>query len=89
MRWSSRSCATIVCLQERVFSNHILEERSKGRAEVDYMEETDGDLHAYEFKWKRSAKSRFPQSFLETYRPAVSEPIHRNNFWQWLNNYPY
>jgi hypothetical protein len=52
------------------------------------MEEIDGKLYAYEFKWNRAAKSRYPQSFLEAYKPAVSEVIHRDNFWQWLNNYP-
>jgi hypothetical protein len=63
--------------------------RSKAWAEVDNMEEIDGKLYAYEFKWNTAAKSRFPQSLLEAYKPAVSEVIHRDNFWQSLNNYPY
>jgi predicted AAA+ superfamily ATPase len=71
------------------FYGHTCFWRSKAHAEVDYMEEIDGKLYAYEFKWNPAAKSRFPQSFLEAYKPAVTEVIHRDNFWQWLKDYPY
>lgn len=44
--------------------------RTKDQAEIDYLEEGDGIIHAYEIKWKVE-KARFPVSFIQTY------PNHR------------
>ncbi len=63
--------------------------RNKLQAEVDYIEEIDGKIYAFEFKWNPEAKSKFPQAFLESYQPQETRTIHRENFWQWLNEYPY
>lgn len=63
--------------------------RSKAQAEVDYIEEIDGKIYAYEFKWNPAAKSKFPPSFVEAYKPIETKVIHRDNFWQWLTDYPY
>lgn len=63
--------------------------RNKLQAEVDYVEEIDGQVYAYEFKWSEKAKAKFPKPFLDTYQPAVTKVIHRENFWQWLNEYSY
>lgn len=63
--------------------------RNKLQAEVDYIEEIDGKIYAFEFKWNPEAKSKFPQAFLESYQPQETRVIHRENFWQWLNEYPY
>ena len=71
------------------FYGHTYFWRSKAEAEVDYIEEIDGKLYAYEFKWNPAAKAKFPSSFVEAYKPAKMEVIHRDNFWQWLDKYPY
>lgn len=63
--------------------------RNKQQAEVDYIEEIDGNIYAFEFKWNPEAKSKFPQAFLDSYQPAETKIIHRENFWQWLSIYPY
>ena len=63
--------------------------RNKQQAEIDYVEEIDGKIYAFEFKWNPEAKSKFPQAFLESYQPVETKIIHRENFWQWLNEYPY
>ncbi|MFN8347046.1 MAG: ATP-binding protein [Spirosomataceae bacterium] len=63
--------------------------RNKQQAEVDYIEEIDGNVYAFEFKWNPEAKSKFPQAFLDSYQPAETKIIHRENFWQWLSEYPY
>lgn len=57
--------------------------------EIDYVEEIDGKLFAFEFKWNPKAKAKFPTSFLETYSPVTTQVIHKDNFWQWLGDYPY
>ena len=71
------------------FYGHTYFWRSKAHAEVDYIEEIDGRLYAYEFKWNPGSKARFPSSFMEAYKPIKCEVIHRDNFWQWLKDYPY
>lgn len=63
--------------------------RNKQQAEIDYVEEIDGKIYAFEFKWNPEAKSKFPQAFLEAYQPVDTKIIHRENFWQWLNEYSY
>lgn len=63
--------------------------RNKQQAEIDYVEEIDGKIYAYEFKWNPQAKVKFPVSFLEKYQPVETKVIHPENFWQWLNQYPY
>ena len=52
--------------------------RTKQQQEIDYIEERDGKLTAFEFKWKQK-KTRFPQSFVNTYGADGME-IHRENF---------
>lgn len=63
--------------------------RTTTGAEIDYIEEIDGKLYAYEFKWNPSAKSKFSRSFTEAYHPETTKIIHRDNFWEWLQDYPY
>ena len=63
--------------------------RNKQQAEIDYVEEIDGKVYAFEFKWNPAAKTKFPQAFLENYQPVETKVIHQENFWQWLNEYPY
>ena len=40
--------------------------RTKKQKEIDCIEESDGQLMAYEFKWNHSAKYKIPKLFLET-----------------------
>jgi predicted AAA+ superfamily ATPase len=54
--------------------------RTKTQQEVDYVEETDGQFRAWEFKWNTSARSRFHDSFLDAYKPASAEVITPGNF---------
>jgi predicted AAA+ superfamily ATPase len=63
--------------------------RNKQQAEIDYVEEIDGKIYAYEFKWNPLAKYKFPATFIEKYQPAETKVIHPENFWQWLNEYRY
>ncbi len=58
--------------------------RSKDKAEIDYLVESDGTFKTYEIKWNPSAKPNFPQSFLKAYNPIENNLIHRENFWKYL-----
>lgn len=53
--------------------------RTKQQQEIDWVEERDGKIFAYEFKWNNRKKAKIPKKFLETYQ-AEAEIIDRNNF---------
>jgi uncharacterized protein len=57
--------------------------RTTQQQEIDYVEEYDGKLFAYEFKWSPAQKVRFPQSFSNAYQPEL-QVIHRENFRSFL-----
>lgn len=63
--------------------------RTRNDAEIDCVEDIDGKLHAFEFKWNPKAKGKIPQSFINTYAPAETKIITRDNFYEWLEGYPY
>lgn len=52
--------------------------RTQTQQEIDYVEERDGTLHAFEFKY-RNAKAKAPKIFLETYRDSGFRSITREN----------
>jgi len=52
--------------------------RTKQQQEIDLVEESNGQITGFEFKWK-SKKTKFPQNFIETYK-AQGLVIDRNNF---------
>jgi len=53
--------------------------RTTQQHEIDYIEEQNGQLSAYEFKWSPKAKYRQPKSFSETYPQATFKIIHKDN----------
>jgi uncharacterized protein len=57
--------------------------------EIDYLEEIDGKIYPFEFKWNPKAKVKFPKIFEETYGSEPLRVIHKDNFWEWLGSYPY
>jgi predicted AAA+ superfamily ATPase len=54
--------------------------RTTAQSEVDYIEETDGKLSAYEFKWNPSAKGRVSSAFKAGYPDAETAVINRENY---------
>lgn len=58
--------------------------RTTSQSEIDYIEEQDGKISAYELKWNPKAKTSFPKAFLEAYQPMEKKIIHRENYWEWL-----
>ena len=63
--------------------------RNKDKAEIDYVEEIDGELYVFEFKWNPKEKVKFPPIFMENYKPKSSQIINRENFMAFLTVYPY
>ena len=52
--------------------------RTKQQQEIDFVEENNGQIAGFEFKWN-SKKTKFPQNFIETYK-AEGLVIDRDNF---------
>lgn len=53
--------------------------RTAQQQEVDYLEEHNGVLSAWEIKYKAGKKSKTPTTFVTAYQ-TVAETIHRENF---------
>jgi predicted AAA+ superfamily ATPase len=54
--------------------------RTQQQQEIDYIEEGDGVLCAYEFKWNPNAKAKVPAAFLKAYPGSACSVVHRDNF---------
>jgi predicted AAA+ superfamily ATPase len=54
--------------------------RKKSAGEIDLVEEYDGTLHPYEFKWSKNKPAPGARSFQENYGTAAIEVINKNNF---------
>lgn len=54
--------------------------RNYNQSEVDYVEEENGHLHAYEMKWNTRKKNIVSKAFLNMYSNAKTDIIHPQNF---------
>lgn len=62
--------------------------RTHAQQEVDYIEERDGVLHAFEIKWNERKRSRLPSSFAETY-PYQYAVVTPANYLEYLTTQPH
>lgn len=53
--------------------------RTKEQKEIDLVEERDGQIVGYEFKWNPETKVKLPRLFLDTYSGSEFKVIHRDN----------
>jgi hypothetical protein len=53
--------------------------RTKQQQEVDFVEENNGKIYGFEFKWLNKKRVKLPKTFIEAY-DAESKVIDRNNF---------
>jgi predicted AAA+ superfamily ATPase len=60
------------------FSNNYFW-RTIQRQEIDFIEEKNGNINAFEFKWKSGGRNKIPKSFLENYQ-ATGKVIYKENF---------
>lgn len=58
--------------------------RTRTQKEIDYIEEYEGRLYGYEFKWGVTKPLSPPQEFLEAYPGSSVERVDRRNYWQFL-----
>lgn len=58
--------------------------RTHAQQEIDYVEERNGKISAFEFKWKSKSMNKFPQTFLRAYPDAKTAFVTDDNFEQFL-----
>lgn len=59
--------------------------RTQTQQEIDLIEECDGRLSAFEFKWNPKSKAKLPRSFTETYPTTTFEIITPDNYESFLS----
>ena len=79
------------CISERVkrnlfngISTNCYFWRTTQQQEIDYIEESDGMLSAFEFKYNPKTKARIPLTFSRNYHENRFEVITPENFVEWL-----
>ncbi len=58
--------------------------RTYQQQEIDWIEERDGSLFAYEMKWKQTNKIKAPSAWRETYTESEFHIIHPGNYLDWI-----
>lgn len=64
------------------FPNNYFWRTYEGK-EIDFIEESDGILNAYEFKYSPNQKVKIPKIFMDEYKPRFSS-INRENYAKYL-----
>lgn len=60
--------------------------RTHAQQEIDYIEEYQGVLHAFEFKWNPKKAPRFPKSFLDSYPDTTTTVVTRDSLEGFIAN---
>ena len=60
--------------------------RTFDQAEVDYIEEYDGALHVFEFKWK-SKNKKIPNSLLNSYTINSTAIVDTDNYGEFIGDF--
>jgi len=78
-------------ISERMKVNHYSKRwvntffwRTRAQQEIDYIEEQDGRLFAYEFKWNPKRKVRIPSTFTKAYPQAKTQVLSQDNYASFL-----
>jgi len=58
--------------------------RTYDRQEIDWIEERDGNLHAFEMKWGNNKTARVPAAWKKAYTNAAFKVIHPGNYLEWI-----
>lgn len=63
----------------KIFANNYFW-RTYDQQEIDLVEERDGRLNGYEFKWGEKTMVKTPQTFLDNYQHTSFNKIDKNNY---------
>ena len=79
-------------IAERIKYNHYSDRmvkayfwRTTEKQEIDYIEESNGELHLFEMKWNEKKQSaKIPNQFIEQYHPQKTDVITTANYLTYL-----
>lgn len=75
-------------IKRNVYSGNYAQKyfwRTQAQQEIDYIEDCDGLISAYEFKWNPKAKASLPRSFMESYPSASFEVVTPDSYKEFLS----
>jgi len=58
--------------------------RTYDQQELDWLEEENGNISGYEFKWNENRKSKIPTAFAKAYPEASFEVINKQNYLEFI-----
>lgn len=58
--------------------------RTTAQQEIDLIEEENGELRAYEFKYSSTKVKKLSSTFISSYSPAIATTIHSENLFDFL-----
>jgi len=58
--------------------------RTYDQQEIDWIEDRDGTLHTYEFKWNSNKKAKQPIAWQKTYTNTTFKVINSDNYLNWI-----
>ena len=79
-------------ISERIKRNHYMGYhcnmyfwRTTSQQEIDYIEESDGMMSAFEMKWNpKKGTTKLPESFLKAYDIKETAIVTPDNYLDWL-----
>ena len=67
---------------QKTVSNYFW--RTYDQQELDWLEEENGVLRGYEFKWNENRKAKIPTAFAKAYPDATFEVINKGNYLEFI-----
>ncbi|MEZ5041898.1 MAG: ATP-binding protein [Saprospiraceae bacterium] len=61
--------------------------RTYDQQEIDWVEEREGKLYGYEFKWNAKKQAKAPGAWKKNYENAEFEVINPDNYLEWIRKY--
>lgn len=58
--------------------------RTYDQQEIDWIEDRDGTLHTYEFKWNSNKKAKQPIAWQKAYNNTTFEVVNSDNYLDWI-----
>ena len=58
--------------------------RTRQQQEIDYIEESNGEIHAFEFKVSSKKKGKFSKTFTQQYHPSTLTTVNQENYFDFV-----
>ncbi len=73
------------CSYNNIYCNRYFW-RNHAQNEIDYIEERNGEIHAYEFKWVEKSAAKFPKAFIDAYQPTTTQIVSPENYIDFISS---